>query len=235
MLDIDDLLISESSTSVSKEAKSRSSAETSWRSSRPSSAHRHSANRAQRFRSAVLLVVGVVAAIVAAQVWNANSTRTSIIVAAQDLAPGDVIAQADIKLIEADRFSTMFEDRSLVVGQRVRFPVLADEPILSSDLGAGIELPEGLVVAGVLIAPGAYPAVDLVPGDRVEISGVNPVTGVVELIAGDVQIFSVSRSGFGTDELFVSVAVSPAQSLRIANAVNQAEGVRIALRAQSGS
>lgn len=189
----------------------------------------------RRFHSYLLALVGIIAAVIATQIWNANNTRTTVVVAANDLAPGEVITASDIKTIDADSFSSMFEDRSNVIGRRVRVSVQADEPILESDLGEGIELPEGLVVSGLSIRPGAYPAVDLVPGDRVDVTGVNPVTGVAELIANDVQIFSVGTSGFGTDELFISLAVSPAQSLRIANSVNQAEGVRIALRAQSDS
>ncbi len=192
-------------------------------------------SKKQRLHSVILGVVGLLAAVLATQVWSANDARTTVVVAANDLAPGEVITASDIKLIEADLISTMFEQRSDVVGQRVREQVLADEPVLMSDLGDGIELPEGLVVSGLSVRPGAYPAVDLVPGDSVDVTGVNPVTGVAELIADDVQIFSVGTSGFGTDELFISVAVSPAQSLRIANSVNQAEGVRIALRAQSDS
>lgn len=192
-------------------------------------------SKKQRLHSVILGVVGLLAAVLATQVWSANDARTTVVVAVNDLAPGEVITASDIKLIEADLISTMFEQRSDVVGQRVREQVLADEPVLMSDLGDGIELPEGLVVSGLSVRPGAYPAVDLVPGDSVDVTGVNPVTGVAELIADDVQIFSVGTSGFGTDELFISVAVSPAQSLRIANSVNQAEGVRIALRAQSDS
>ena len=138
-------------------------------------------------------------------------------------------------MIESDLLPTMFENLSEVVGQRVRYPIAVSDPVLASDLGTGIDLPEGLVVSGVSVAAGAYPAVDLIPGDRVDVTGTNSVTGVAELIADDVQIFSVASSTFGIEELFVSVAVSPAQSLRIANAANQAQGVRIALRSQSGS
>lgn len=134
---------------------------------------------ARKRPSWVLLGVVLVgaAALLGAIVFSSSTSQISIVVAARDLAPGEVIGATDLRVVEigstGEIRAIQSSQQSLVIGQAARGPIPAGT-VLNTDLfvEAGTAVPAGFVVVGAQLEPGAAPLAALATGDAVDVIGV---------------------------------------------------------------
>lgn len=124
-----------------------------------------------------------VAGLVGAWVFAATSEQMSIMVAARDIAPGDVIDTADLRVVEVGRSGELravaSSRQDLLLGRAARGPIPAGT-VLNVDLLAdrGQVVPRGMVVVGAALDAGAAPVAGLRAGDRVDVLEVQRAVGV---------------------------------------------------------
>lgn len=167
------------------------------------------------------LLVGV-SALLGAWVFTATSERMSVMVAARDIEPGEVIHAGDLRVVEMGRTGGLRaiqpSQQDLILGRAARGPVPAGT-VLNTDLfaAAGQTIPAGHVVVGAALEPGAAPVAGLRAGDRVDVLGVERTSvavsdvgeaAVAELLAaGSVWSVEPVGSGAATSRLWVSIVV----------------------------
>jgi len=173
------------------------------------------------------LMVGL-SAVIGAWVFAATSDQMSVVVAARDIEPGDVVAASDLRVIEMGRSgelrAVLSDQQDLVIGRSARGLIPAGT-VLNTDLfGSADEvIPPGMVVVGASLESGAAPVADLKPGDAVELLGVQRTQSVpigdasatqpsaVVLASGSVWSVEPPPTSSATAKLWVSVLV-PAEA-----------------------
>ena len=107
-------------------------------------------------------------------VFTSNSERTSVMVAARDIDPGEVIQR---RIFERSRWARSTglpgdspSQQELIVGRAARGPIPAGT-VVNTDLfvESGSRFRRALSVAGAALAPGATPVSGLRAGDRVDV------------------------------------------------------------------
>ena len=165
------------------------------------------------------LLVGL-SALLAAWVFNVTSETMSVMVAAHDIAPGEVIDSSDLHVVEMGRTGRLRaiqpSQQDLIVGRAARGPI-PEGTVLNTDLFAekGQVIPAGFVVVGASLDPGAAPTSKLAAGDRVNMLGVvkaasaTPDEATAATVLGSGTVWSVERVGSGStsSKLWVSVLV----------------------------
>lgn len=135
------------------------------------------------------LLVGL-SAVVGAWVFTATSERMSVVTAAHDIEPGEVLSASDLRVVEIGRSgelrAVLSDQQELVIGRAARGPIPAGT-VLNVDLFASADqvIPNGSAVVGASLEPGAAPIADLRPGDRVDLLGVERVQGVPAVESAD--------------------------------------------------
>lgn len=168
------------------------------------------------------LLVGL-SALMGAWVFTATSERISVMVAARDIEPGEVIDAGDLRVVEmgatGELRAVQPSQQSLIVGRAARGPIPAGT-VLNTDLFAdqGQTIPAGMVVVGASLEAGAAPTSDLRAGDSVDVLGVERTTGAspvegsappsAQLIASG-TVWSVERASnnSSSSKLWVSILV----------------------------
>ncbi len=166
------------------------------------------------------LLVGL-AGLIGAWVFVATSERMSVVVAARDLDPGEVVGVSDLRVVEMGRSGDLraieSSQQELILGRSARGPIPAGT-VLNTDLFAaeGESIPSGQVVVGAALEPGAVPVGALRAGDRVDVLGVARTTAaaidpaattpVAEVLAVG-TVWSVEPAGTGTSTSRVWVAL----------------------------
>jgi Flp pilus assembly protein CpaB len=157
-------------------------------------------------------------------VFSTSSQRISVIVAARDIAPGEVIEANDLRVVEMGRTGGLRaiqpSQQQLVVGQAARGPI-PEGTMLNTGLFASRErvIPAGQVVVGAALEPGAAPGTGLAAGDRVDVLAVVKATGApasvapVASVVASGTVWSVQPVGQGaaSSKLMVSLLV-PAET-----------------------
>jgi hypothetical protein len=169
------------------------------------------------------LMVGL-SAVIGAWVFAATSEQMSVVVAARDIEPGDVVAASDLRVIEMGRSgelrAVLSDQQNLVIGRSARGLIPAGT-VLNTDLfGSADEvIPPGMVVVGASLESGAAPVADLKPGDAVELLGVQRTQSVpvgessatqpsaVVLASGSVWSVEPPPTSSATAKQWVSVVV----------------------------
>jgi|FLYL01.1.fsa_nt_gi pilus assembly protein CpaB len=147
-------------------------------------------NRGNRLLFLVALIAGAIAAALvfvalsedddAGTASTATGGGRTVVVAAQDIAPGTTITDGMLKLVQVPEdlvVAGAFEDASLVAGQKARVRILAGEQVASAKIGVQEEDEEGLsrVIQdgsrGIAVSIEQVTAVGglLRPGDRVDV------------------------------------------------------------------
>jgi Flp pilus assembly protein CpaB len=189
------------------------------------------------------LLVGL-SALLGAWVFAATSERISVMVAARDIEPGEVIDAGDLRVVEMGATGELRaiqpSQQNLIVGRAARGPIPAGT-VLNTGLFAaqGETIPAGMVVVGASLEAGAAPTADLRAGQRVDVLGVEPTTGApagdgsaqpaAQVIASG-TVWSVERasSNSSSSKLWVSILVPAATQGAVAQAA--ADGlVRLSL------
>ena len=195
-----------------------------------------------------LLGAGLVALamLLGAWVFATNARTVSVLVTANDLAPGQVLGAGDLDVLElsgAGGLRGLEPGRQdLIVGRAARGPIPAGT-VLNVDLFAARDevVPAGQIVVGVALEPGASPSSRLAAGDRVEVLAVARTTGgaVPDAQAEVVtvgSVWSVEPIGTGSStagKVWVSLLVP--QSAHAAVAQAAADGrLRLGLLGSAG-
>ena len=187
-----------------------------------------------------------VAALLGAWVFAATSDTMRVMVAARDVAPGEVISPADLRVVELGLSGSVRaiqpDQQDLIVGQAARGPIPAGT-VLNTDLFADREqvIPGGEVVVGAALAAGAAPTAGLAAGDRVNVLGVVKSTGAatdgqpeaIVLTTGTVWSVQQPAAGGGSAGWWVSLLIPERAQTAVAQAA--ADGLlRLSLAGASG-
>ena len=175
---------------------------------------------------------------------------TQIVVAAQNVALGSRLAEADLRLAPWPRavpLAGSFQKISDVVGRGVVVPMIPNEPVLDSKLaavggGAGLTaaIPEGMRAVGVKVNDVIGVAGFVLPGSRVDVvvSGSPNKNGEVEMskvILENVQVLAAGQNvtsdvnGKPQNVQVVTLVVTPEESQKLALASVDGK-IQLALR-----
>ncbi len=193
------------------------------------------------------LLVGL-AGLLGAWVFTATTATISVMVAARDIGPGEVLAATDMRVVEMGKAGGLRaiqpSQQDLVVGRAARGPV-PQGTVLNAGLFAapGQVIPTGWVVVGAALEPGAAPSAQLAAGDRVRVLGVERVAGALPAgapppeatVLAEGTVWSVERPSKGavTSKMWVSILVPAESQTRLAQAA--ADGrLRLALIGADG-
>jgi flagella basal body P-ring formation protein FlgA len=153
-----------------------------------------------------VVMVGL-AALLGAYVFSTTSKTVSVLVAARDLSPGDVVTIADLRVEDVGHSEVLRTispaEQGSILGQAARGPIPRGT-LLNTGLFVSRDqvIPAGYVVVGVALDPGAVPVSSMAVGDRVEIlvtakaqtagaSGPDPVA----VVATPAVIWSAGSTG----------------------------------------
>jgi hypothetical protein len=119
------------------------------------------------------LLVGL-AALLGAWVFAATSESVSVVVAARDIQPGEMVSVSDLRVVEIGASNQLraiqSSQQDLILGKAARGPI-PEGTVLNTDLFAdrGDAVPAGSVVVGAALEPGAVPNSGLSAGDAVNV------------------------------------------------------------------
>lgn len=193
------------------------------------------------------LLVGL-AGLLGAYVFSVVSDTLSVAVAANDIAPGEVIGPEDIRVVEMGRTSELralqSNQQDLIIGLAARGPI-PEGTVLNTGLFVASDevIPAGKVVVGAAFEAGAIPTRSLKAGDDVglvqvvdaatRLGGTDAAAGISELgtaevwaVEGDVSADAV------TSRVWVSLLVDAALRLPISQAAAD-ETLRLVLLGSS--
>ena len=193
------------------------------------------------------LLVGI-AGLLGAWVFTATTETISVMVAARDIAPGEVLAATDMRVVEmgkaGDLRAIQPSQQELVVGRAARGPI-PQGTVLNTGLfaAAGQVIPLGWVVVGAALEPGAAPSAQLAAGDRVRVLGVERVAGTPAegaappeaTVLAEGTVWSVERASQGTvtSKMWVAILIPVESQTQVAQAA--ADGrLRLALIGADG-
>lgn len=160
----------------------------------------------------------IASAVLGAWAFSSSTARISIVVAARDLEPGDVVAGTDLRVIEigstGDMRAVQASQQSLVIGQVARGPIPAGT-VLNTDLFAdpGTSVPDGFVVIGTPLDAGTAPVGSLAAGDPVDVIAVVKSSGADTADAAEVitraSVWAVDRpnTSSASPKVWVSLLV----------------------------
>jgi Flp pilus assembly protein CpaB len=191
------------------------------------------------------VVLVAVAALLGAWVFAATSDTMQVVVAARDLAPGEVLKAGDLRVVELGRSGSVRAvapgQQGLIVGRAARGPIPAGT-VLNTDLFADRAqvVPEGQVIVGAALSAGAAPTAGLAAGDRVDVLGVAKTNGgsaaaptATVLTSGTVWSVEAPPAGGGSAAWWVSLLIPEGSQTSVAQAA--ADGLlRLSLVAASG-
>ncbi len=176
----------------------------------------------------VLLVAG---SMLGFALWSVSqSTRTPVLVAANDIDAGTVITEADLDVVSvgADPGIALLEadQAGLVVGELARGPIPAGTPLSAELVSSVIAVPSGSVVVGAALSPGEYPTGTLQAGDLVQIIETTDQTSASEgraaAIVADARVWNVEVLLDSSEtRFFVSLLVDADDVALVADLLDQ--------------
>lgn len=114
-----------------------------------------------RGRVAAGVALLVVSAVLAVLVYGNLGDRVPVLAAAEDIEPGAVIAESDLKVVrvaaDADVATIASSRRSEVVGRRAAVGIPAGSILTSASVTDGPTVPPGSVLIGAVVKAGQYP------------------------------------------------------------------------------
>jgi Flp pilus assembly protein CpaB len=165
------------------------------------------------------LLVGL-AALLGAWVFAVTSEQVSVLVAAHDIEPGQVVDASDLRVVQigasSDLRAIQSNQQDLILGKVARGPIPGGT-VLNTDLftGQGGAVPSGMVVVGAALDPGAVPSSLLRAGDEVNVlAAQRTTTGQSETATAPVAtllasgtVWSVETTGSTSAGMWVSLVV----------------------------
>jgi hypothetical protein len=131
-----------------------------------------------------------------ASVYSGAAQRTLVLAVARDVAPGEVISDADLRDIElsagAGIKAVPASERKAVVGQRAAVALAPGSLLAHSQLASSPRLAAGEALVPVALPAGRFPS-ELGPGDKVAVVATAP--GGSALFDGAQQPLAAQDSG----------------------------------------
>lgn len=165
---------------------------------------------------ALLAVLVVVFALAGAWLYTSAGSKVTVVVVASDIDAGQAITRSDLTTTDmsGDVAAVPATDLEQLVGQRARVPLLAGTVLQSSMVGHGADIPDGHVLAGVALQPGATPASGVSVGDRVDVyrlpggPAATDSDSAADVLAQDVVVHQVVvRESAGVSGLLVTLVL----------------------------
>lgn len=145
--------------------------------------------------------------------------RSSVVAAARPIAQGQIITDADLRIVDAavdgDANLVPSSQRLGLVGQVATTRIMEGALLATGQFAPGGGLPEGTVIVGAPLGPGQIPVPNMQPGNRVRMISASGDSLPPEVL-GVATIFSIAAGSQGGSQ-FVSLAVDD----EIADAVAQ--------------
>ena len=136
--------------------------------------------------------------------------RTPVLAASRPIAPGQVITDADLRVVDVgvDGHASLVpaSSRRSVVGQVAVVGIPAGALLASGQLARDGGIDQGSMVVGALLGPGELPTPTLRAGDRVELVAVSGSQGADRESLGTGSVFATSP-GTQSGSVFVSLTV----------------------------
>ena len=174
-----------------------------------------------RGRIAAGVVVLATSAVLAVLVYGNLGHRAPALAAARAVDPGQVITDADLKVVNVatDPGAAIVpaSDRSRIVGRRATVGLVPGALLAPGSVSDGPSLPAGSTLVGTVLKPGQYP-IGLREGDAVEVfiaGGDSSSSGSPGAVTATVAAIS---SHSGPDGTAVSLAVPADRAAALARA-----------------
>lgn len=171
---------------------------------------------------ALVLVVG--GGLLVGLLVQSAADRTTVLAAARAIAPGQVITEADVRVVdvgvEGDAALVPASERGNIVG-KVAVVGIPEGALLAPGQVApdgGVE--PGSVVVGALLGPGELPVPTLRAGDAVELVAVTGGQNAERESLGRGEVFSTAP-GTQTGSVFVSLVVDESIAGEVADIAAQ--------------
>lgn len=179
------------------------------------------------------LAVGVVLMVgfaLAAVLWHLSSTsKDPVLALAADVERGDVIESTDLRVVYVASDEPLVHlpesASSAVVGKVATTDLEAGALITRTQVTDRVALSAGEGVVGLALDPGQFPALGLVPGDRVNVVAASPPDAAGEandpaVLAAGSQVFAVEDLG-NQGRQFVSLRMSERDANLVASAAER--------------
>lgn len=171
---------------------------------------------------ALVLVVG--GGLLVGLLVQSAAERSTVLAAARSIAPGQVITDADLRVVDVG-----VDGEASLVAASARLSIVGKVAVVGIPEGAllapgqvapsgGIEA--GTVVVGALLAPGELPVSTLRAGDDVELVAVSGGQGADRETLGTGTVFTTAP-GTQTGSVFVSLVVDEAIAEQVADVASQ--------------
>ena len=171
---------------------------------------------------ALVLVVG--GGLLVGLLVQSAAERSTVLVAARSIAPGQVITDADLGVVDVgiDGEASLLPatSRSSIVGQVAVVGIPEGALLATGQVAAGGGIEPGTVVVGALLAPGELPVSTLRAGDAVALVAVGGGQGADRESLGAGTVFTTSP-GTQTGSVFVSLAVDEEIAEQVADVASQ--------------
>jgi Flp pilus assembly protein CpaB len=188
------------------------------------------------------IALGVILVVAGALIFGlmvqSAGDRISVVVAARDISPGQVIEAADLRVVDAaiDGVASTVRatERSSLIGQTANSRIPAGAFVSREQFAEDAGLEAGQVVVGALLGPGGLPVPNMRVGDRVQLIETRETeqsSNASEPI-GEATIYMVT-AGSQSGSQFVSLVVDEDVAQRVADAAS-AQRLRLVLRPGEG-
>lgn len=175
-----------------------------------------------RGRVAAGVALMVLSALLAVLIYGNLGQREPVLAAARELAPGQVITDADLKVVNVAAGPGVAlvpaAQRSSLVGQRAAVGLGPGALLTPASMRGGPAVPAGNTVIGTVVKPGQYP-IGLREGDQVMVlvAGAASTSGAPNAPSGGVDAVIVAVSTrTGPEGTAVALAVPAAEAAALA-------------------
>lgn len=171
---------------------------------------------------ALVLVVG--GGLLVGLLVQSAADRSTVLAAARTIAPGQVITNADLRVVDVGVDGEVSlvpaTSRSSIVGKVAVVGIPEGALLAPVQVAAGGGIESGTVVVGALLAPGELPVSALRAGDAVALVAVSGGQGADRESLGTGTIFTTA-AGTQTGSVFVSLVVDQAIAEQVADVASQ--------------
>ncbi|MPZ52633.1 MAG: hypothetical protein GEU79_07855 [Acidimicrobiia bacterium] len=181
----------------------------------------------------ILAIIVMAGAALIAVLWYSSSvTRSPVLVAASDIAPGEIIEASDLAIsyIGTDDVLAVIpqSEADQVIGSRASMELVTGQLLPPSVMDGRTAVVPGESVVGVVVAAGGYPNTDLRAGQFVRVVSVVEVDNVLspEVAAESVEVIGVERIEDGSNQWLVTLRT---ENPNEANLIAAAEEVKLIL------
>ena len=171
---------------------------------------------------ALVLVVG--GGLLVGLLVQSAAERSTVLAAARSIAPGQVITDADLRVVDVgvdgEAALVPAASRPSIVGKVAVVGIPEGALLAPGQVAAGGGIEPGTVVVGALLAPGELPVSTLRAGDGVELVAVSGGQGADRETLGTGTVFTTAP-GTQTGSVFVSLVVDEAIAELVADVASQ--------------